>query len=163
MENLDFDYQAQADEFRAASELLALFATPEGSRELLDVLTSGDHDRFHRIANRVTWPETDPRLICHKACEIIGGRLGKLHKVVECRLRANLSPEERLAYMRIWLRHFGFVAVAVPAVDRPIRPLFNTGDVIPAGPFLDDLKAAGLVTCTEKYLPAVVHCEIVCD
>lgn len=162
MDDVEFDYEAQADEFRSASELLAMFGTPEGARELIDVLTSDDHERFHELVNRVTWPETDPRLICRKSCELIGGHVGRAVVVTTCKLRTGLSRAERVEYLLIWLRHFGFIATPRPAGEpRPF--VVAAADVIPEGPFLDDLRAAGLVTCTENILRPHFHCEIVCD
>lgn len=159
----DFDYETQAQEFRAASELLGRFATPEGARELVDVLTSENHDRFHELVAGVSWPESDPRLICHKSCTLIGGSLGRLTTVTTCRLRTDLSRGERVQYLLIWLRHFSLLAHVEPAPEREPRVVAGGDDVIPEGPFLDELKAAGLVVCETTFVRNRFRCEIVCD
>lgn len=158
----DFDYETQAQEFRAAAELLGRFATPEGVRELVDVLTSENYERFHELVGDGRLPKTDPGEDCYNRCALVGAVLGRPKVVWTCRLRKDLSRAERVQYLLIWLRHFSLLAQVRPVLMDEPRFAVATDDVIPAGPFLDDLKAAGLVVCVPIIVRPHFPCGVLC-
>jgi hypothetical protein len=139
--NLNSLYDELAGRFGALSQLFAKLSSSKASQELLDSLTSGDSAAFNHLIDSVDIPILGK---CFWVREIVE------HVVVtpvgfveECWLRDNLTPTERGLYLQIASRHRQEKTVA-----KLMEVTIQTGHaVIPPGPFLDELKANGLVTC----------------
>jgi hypothetical protein len=139
--NLNSVYDELAGRFGTLSQLFSRLSSSKASQELLDSLTSGDTAAFNQLIDSVDIPILGK---CFWVREIIE------HVVVtptglveECWLRDNLTPAERGLYLQIAFRHRQEKPVA-----KSMEVTIQTGHaVIPQGPFLDELKANGLVTC----------------
>ena len=149
--NLDDLYQDLARRFRAVSQFLGKLGSEESTRKLLDILIAKDAAAFNRLFETMDIPDLPPDLKCIFYREVIEIFLCDSYKVEVCRLRLDLTSNERVQYILIAMRH------------RPGQPMFtHTGTAIkvvgenpeiPPGPFLDELKANNLVTCNwEKRL-----------
>jgi hypothetical protein len=140
--NLDDLYQDLAHRFRALSRLFGQLGSPESAQALLDSLISEDGVAFNRFVDRVDYPM--PIGKCFWLKEIIESTIGGPNGTVEeCWLRDDLTSQERGLYLAIAWRHNILVALE----ERPKLTLEDRRVVIPPGPFLDELKANGLVTC----------------
>jgi hypothetical protein len=140
--NLDSMYQELAERFGALSRLFRELSSPDAVKELLDSLTLADVAKpFPQIVDinihmvgKCFWLR---ELIEHVVTTPAG-------LVEECRVRDDLTPSEIGLYFSIAWRHR----------DRTLMGkqkgvvIHDTSRVVPAGPFLDELKANGLVTCT---------------
>lgn len=144
--NLDDLYQDLARRFRAVSQFLRKLGSEEATRKLFDILISKDTAAFNRLFETMDIPDLPPDLKCIFYREVIEIFLCDSYKVEVCRLRLDLTSNERVQYIQIAMRH------------RPGQPTFiHTGlgikvlgenPEIPPGPFLDELKANNLVTCS---------------
>jgi hypothetical protein len=138
--SLEGMYQEVADRFGALSRLFGELSSPNAAKELLDSLTLADASKaFPRYADRLDFPMRDK---CFWLRELIE------HVVVtpagfveECRVRDNLTPSEATLYLRIAWRHRERTLVGSQGT------LHDFSHGVPPGPFLDELKANGLVTC----------------
>ena len=143
--NLDDLYQDLAGRFKAVSQFLGKLGSEKATRKLLDILISKDAAAFNRLFENMDIPDLPLDLKCIFYREVIELFLCDSYKVEVCRLRLDLTPNERVQYILIAMRH------------RPGQPTFiHTGigikvlgenPEIPPGPFLDELKANNLVTC----------------
>ena len=143
--NLDDLYRDLARRFRAVSQFLGTLGSDEATRKLLDILISKDATAFNRLFETMDIPDLPQDLKCIFYREVIELFLCDSYKVEVCRLRLDLTSNERMQYILIAIRH------------RPGQPAFiHTGlgiealgedPEIPPGPFLDELKANNLVTC----------------
>jgi hypothetical protein len=143
--NLDDLYQDLARRFKAVSQFLGKLGSEKATRKLLDILISKDAEAFTRLFENMDIPDLPLDLKCIFYREVIELFLCDSYKVEVCRLRLDLTPNERVQYILIAMRH------------RPGQPTFiHTGiginvlgenPEIPPGPFLDELKANHLVTC----------------
>jgi hypothetical protein len=148
MNKSDFDldslYQDLAARFRALSGLFSLLGTQEAVQQLIENLVSGDAEAFARLIEPVEIPNIPQLGKCFWLREIIE-RVTVTPTLVEvCVLRDNLTPAERILYIQI-ARRYGAL---IPLRDAELA-LWRLGEgpEIPPGPFLDELKANGLVTC----------------
>jgi hypothetical protein len=138
--NLAGLYQELADRFGSLSRLFGELSSPDAAKELLDSLTLADASKaFPRYAGRLDFPMLEKcfwlrELIEHVAVTPVGF-------VEECRVRDNLTPSEVAVYFSIAWRHRDRTLVGRQ------RTLHAANSVVPPGPFLDELKANGLVTC----------------
>jgi hypothetical protein len=153
--NLDDLYQDLADRFRALSQLFGQLSSPESAQALLDSLISEDGVAFNRLVDRVDYPMRVGK--CFWLKEIIESTVGGPNGTVEeCWLRDDLTSQERALYLEIAWRH----NILVAWEERPKLTLEDgriVRIVIPPGPFLDELKANGLVTCAERLTYSPIH------
>jgi hypothetical protein len=150
--NLDDLYQDLADRFRALSQLFGQLGSPESAQALLDTLISEDAVAFNRLVDRVDYPMRVGK--CFWLKEIIESTIGgPAGTVEECWLRDDLTSQELGLYLAIAWRHNILVAVE----ERPKLTLEDRRIVIPPGPFLDELKANGLVTCELRITYSPIH------
>ena len=153
--NLDDLYQDLADRFRALSQLFGQLGSPESAQALVSSLISEDAVAFNRLVDRVDYPMRVGK--CFWVKEIIEGIIGApTGTVEECWLRDDLTSQELGLYLAIAWRHDILVAVEE-------RPKLTLGDgrieriIIPPGPFLDELKANGLVTCASRLTYSPIY------
>jgi hypothetical protein len=143
-------YDELARRFSAAQRLFERFSTPEGSRELLEVLVARDAAAFGRLIDGLDLPFAGK---CWWAQEMMWKTIDAFDleapKVTQCYLRDDLTPEERWMYVLIALRHREAEPVVVTEQKTleatPAGPVERVA--IPPGAFLDELKAVGLVYC----------------
>lgn len=145
MEKRDSDleslYQDLAYRFGALSRLFDQLSSPEAAQELLDSLTSGDAATFNRLIDSVDVPVLGKCFWVRDIIERIV--VTPTGFVEECWLRDNLTEAERRLYLEIAFRHRQGTPVA-----QSMEVTISSGrSVIPPGPFLDELKANGLVAC----------------
>ncbi len=153
--NLDDLYQDLADRFRALSQLFGQLGSPESAQALLDSLISEDAEAFNRLVDRVDYPIHVGK--CFWVREIVERIVSTPSGTVEeCWLRDDLTSQERGLYLEIAWRH----NILVAWEERPKLTLEDgriVRIVIPPGPFLDELKANGLVTCAERITYSPIH------
>ena len=147
MEIRDLDlhgmYQDLADRFGALSRLFGELSSPDVTKELLDSLTLADGAKpFPKlvdinipIVGKCFWLR---ELIEHVVTTPAGF-------VEECRVRDDLTPSEFGLYFSLAWRHRDPSLVG----KQKGMAIRDTSAAIPAGPFLDALKANGLVTCKD--------------
>jgi hypothetical protein len=136
-----------ADRFSALSRLFAEFGSPKGAQRLVDTLVSGDAAAFNQLIDPLDVPDIPQLGKCFWVREIIDRVVVTATLVEVCTLRDDLSGTELVLYLSIARRH-GALIPLTPAEDA-ITAL-GDGEGIPPGPFLDELKANGLVTCTVR-------------
>jgi hypothetical protein len=140
------DFETTAIQFGAVADFVGSLREPRLVEELVDVLNKGDADRFADLTVRYGDFPNRCSLMCHIAVEVIS--TGSAPKLTEqCSLRTDLTPSETFTAFMIYRRHHG---TGGPAVVHEVGTLSATVlvvEVIPAGPYLDELKASGLVTC----------------
>jgi hypothetical protein len=158
---IDEAIAALSDEFArevgAFADLFESWRKPDVARAVVESLLDNDRDRFSALLKpAIDHPgplDGDPdkqMLICYKVLLLLE-KLGRFRitKTEEiCRLRTDLSPEERRRYLAIALqfRDTDPAFLFTPTPDAGDIGLAE-GPVIPAGPFLEALKAEGLVSC----------------
>jgi hypothetical protein len=159
---IDEAIAALSDEFArevgAFADLFENWRKPDVARAVVESLLDNDRDRFNKLLKpAIDQPgplDGDPdkqMLICYKLLLLLE-KLGRFRitKAEEiCRLRTDLSPEERRRYLAIALQFRdtdpqAFLFTPTPDVG---DIALGEGPIIPVGPFLDALKAEGLVSC----------------
>ena len=146
--NIDDLYRDLAGRFRAVSKLFRKLGSEETVHQLLDSLISRDSDAFNRLIEAVDIPDLPPHLKCRLYREWIEQVICDPYTVKVCRLRPDLTPDERLQYLLIAFRHRPSQPVAAePGIG---ITLLGENPEIPPGPFLDELKANNLVTCEDE-------------
>jgi hypothetical protein len=140
-------YRDLAERFNALSQLFAEFGSPKGARQLVDTLVSGDAAAFNRLIDPLDIPTIPPLGKCFWVREIIDRVVVTQTLVEVCTLREGLSGAELALYLSIARRHGALIPLTT--AEEAITAL-GDGEGIPPGPFLDELKANGLVTCTTK-------------
>jgi hypothetical protein len=133
-------HQELAERFGALSRLFDRLSSPAAAKELLDSLTLADAAKpFPQVV------DIDIPMIgkCYWLRELIEHVVTTPAGFVEeCRVRDDLTPSESLLYFSIAWRYRDRTPVGRHMT------LHDTSRVVPPGPFLDELKANGLVTCT---------------
>jgi hypothetical protein len=148
--DLDSLHRELAGRFRGLSRLFAELGSQEGAQKLLDSLISGDAAAFNRLIEPVEIPDLPQLGKCFWVREIIDRVSSNVTFVEVCLLRDDLTPDERALYLSIARRH----GALIPLTDaEKAITVLGDGEGIPPGPFLDELKANGLVTCNlrRKY------------
>jgi hypothetical protein len=157
-----------AREVGVFADLFEYWRKPDVARAVVESLLDNDRDAFNALLKpEVADPSPiDPRngdldetqfLLCYKLLLLLDklGRMKVTKKQEICRLRTDLSPGERRRYLAIALQ-FGdgeiFVHERTPDGGRNSLQ----GPVIPPGPFLEALRAEGLVTCVEDNTIATI-------
>jgi hypothetical protein len=144
-QGLDGFHRDLADRFGALGKLFSQLDTPASAREFLDSLVAGngDHSRLALddlqvgVLGKCFWL----RSIVERVISTPSGY------VLECRLRDDLTMTEKALYLAIARRHR---QTAVAGAMEALRDLSTAAPIIPAGPFLDELRANGLVHCTQR-------------
>ncbi len=147
------DFETTARQFAAVGEFLGSLGEPGRVEELVDVLDRGDSDRFEKLTGQFGDFPSRCSVMCHVAVEVIS--TGSKPEIVEqCSLRTDLTFTESLTAYQIYRRHFG---TGGPLVAHQVGTLSSTVlvvEIVPPGPYLDELKANGLVTCRIVRTPA---------
>ena len=148
------DFEQAADRFRVIGQFLQEMGKPDSLHRLVDVLQERDSDAFHRMIEGV--PEFPEK--CSTLHVIVRDVLDDKTAMVEverCALRLDLTPTERLLAGRIYRKHF--------ATGVPTQVVVTSGtlqsvvlEVIEPGPYLDELRANGLVYCWKEDVSVFV-------
>lgn len=146
--NIDDLYRHLARRFKAVSKLFRKLGSDEIVHQLLESFVLRDSDAFNRLIEGVDIPDLPPHLKCVLIQEWVEQLVCDPYTADVCRLRLDLTPDERLQYLLIAFRH------------RPRPPVTATTEIgitligdnpeIPPGPFLDELRANNLVTCQRE-------------
>jgi len=126
---------------RALASLYDRLATDEGARTLVDALASGKAEDFAHVYEGLELPVHDRCAWVRDAVDVI---VSEPKPSDECVLRDDLTPDERLLYLMIAMKH---AQIFYPVPSRVPAPFVLIPALIPPGPFLDELKANGLVEC----------------
>ena len=146
--NIDDLYHHLARRFRAVSQLFRKLGSEESVHQLLDSLILRDPDAFNRLIETLDIPDLPPHLKCRLYREWIEQVICDPYTVEICRLRLDLTADERLQYLLIAFRHRPLQPIATqPAIG---ISLLGENPEIQPGPFLDELKANNLVTCNHE-------------
>jgi hypothetical protein len=151
--NLDSLYQDLAGRFRALGQLFDQLGSRDGAQALVDSLISEDGPAFNRLIEPLDIPDIPQLGKCFWVREIIDRVVANPTVVEVCVLRDDLTPEERVLYLSIAMRH-GMVMPLTEA-QRAMMTL-GQGPEIPPGPFLEELKANDLVICNRQAKADIV-------
>lgn len=143
--NIDDLYRHLARRFRAVSKLFRKLGSEEAVHQLLDSVVLRDSDAFNALIDGVDIPDLPPNLKCRLVYEWVEEVVCDAYTVPVCRLRVDLTPDERLLYLLIAFRHRP--QPPVTATTGQGITLIGENPEIPPGPFLDELKANNLVIC----------------
>jgi hypothetical protein len=145
--NLAELYEELADRFAGLSKLFEHLGTPEAVSELFASLVADNPEPFDKLIASFEFPLLGKCLWVRDLIErVIVTPTGF---VQECWLRDDLTPAERWLYIRISLRHRQLTPMDV-GVGTPTFQVLEGRTIIPPGPFLDELKANGLVICETR-------------
>ena len=142
--NLDGLYQDLAGRFRALSGLFDQLGSQEAVQQLLENIISGDAEAFSRIIEPVEISNIPQLGKCFWLKEIIERVIVTPTLVEVCVLRDDLTPAERILYMQIAMLYGALILLR--DAELAMWKLGESPGISP-GPFLDELKANGLVTC----------------
>ena len=129
------------DRSRALASLYDRLATYEGTQTLVKALASGKAEDFAQVYAGLELPVQNRCAWVRDAVDVI---VAEPKRSDECVLREDLTQAERLLYLMIAMKHAQVFHPVPPRVPSPFVPL---PALIPPGPFLDELKANGLVKC----------------
>ena len=143
-EEFDGLVEEMAGRFQAFSQLFEKLSAVENVRTLFDSRIDSNPEAFSNLIDGFDIPKLDK---CFWVSDVIDRIVSTpLGWVEECWLKDNLTPKERLTYLRICIR-FGMNKPQIVTPGTLVATVFGTHTIIPAGPFLDELKANGLVEC----------------
>jgi hypothetical protein len=140
-----------SDEFArrvgALADLFASWRQPEVARAVIESMIWGDGEAFRDLQGDLDFPTLGRCVWLSEVIETIT----RSRSEEVCRLRTDLSPDERRRYLALALYYsqrgeMPYVEAGPSTVFYRISP----GPVIPPGPFLTALKAEGLVTCAPE-------------
>jgi hypothetical protein len=129
------------DRSRALASLYDRLATYEGTQALVKALASGKADDFAEVYAGLELPVQNRCAWVRDAVDVI---VSEPRRSDECVLREDLTPAERLLYLMIAMK---YAQILHPVPPRVPSPFVLVPALIPPGPFLDELKANGLVEC----------------
>lgn len=137
------DFAARAG---ALADLFARWRKPAVARTVIASLLADDGDTFRELLR-----DFDPPVLgkCWWVREVVDRVVATVELRTVCRLRTDLTAGERALYLRLALQfreHAAVLAQPGGALDAIGAP----GPEIPPGPFLDALRAEGLVTCADE-------------
>jgi hypothetical protein len=139
------DFAARAG---ALADLLQRWRRPALARTVLASLLAGDGETFRELLR-----DFDPPMPgkCWWLREVVDKMVGVVEFRSVCRLRTDLTAGERQLYLQLTLqfRRRG-ESLLMFGIDDTLREGGARGAVIAAGPFLDALRAEGLVTCVDE-------------
>lgn len=139
------DFAARAG---ALADLLQRWRRPALARTVLASLLAGDGDTFRELLR-----DFDPPLAgkCWWLRDVVQAMAADVEFRSVWRLRTDLSAGERRLYLRLALQHRREGAAWLPlAGGDATRATGAIGPVIVPGPFLDALRAEGLVVCVDE-------------
>lgn len=135
-----------SDEFArrvgALADLFESWRKPDVSRAVIESMILGDGEAFEDLQGEFDVPFLGK---CAWLSEIVE-KIARVTSEKVCRLRTDLSPEERRRYLALCMeyRHRG----ELPHIEAPSTTQDGfLGPTIPPGPFLSALQTDGLVTC----------------
>ena len=126
---------------RALASLYDRLATEDGAQSLVKALGSGKPEDFARVYEGLELPVHDRCAWVRDAVEVLSFTPLPTE---ECQLKQPLTQQERVLYFMIAMRHAQPFQVPGPGSSSPFQVV---APLLP-GPFLDELKANGLVECT---------------
>jgi hypothetical protein len=136
----------------ALADLLQHWRRPAVARSVIASLLADDGAVFRDLLN-----DFDPPLP-GKCCwlrGVIERIVGDVDYRTVCRLRVDLTAGERWLCLQLVQRYQPDELPVPTASENASRAGLSTGAVIAAGPFLDALRAEGLVSCTEEPVQGV--------
>lgn len=141
--------QAAADFAERAGALADLFARwrrPALARTVIASLLADDGDTFRELLR-----DFDPPVLgkCWWVREVVEKVVASTQMRTVCRLRTDLTPGERLLYLRLVQRFRDRTAVLAEASSALDARGGVVAEIAP-GDFLEALRAEGLVICTEE-------------
>ena len=142
-DKLDALYQDLADRFGAVGRLFVQLSSPKATQELLDNLATGNAAALNRLVDSVELSLVGKCFWIREIIERVVSTPTGLSE--DCWVREDLTSAERLLYLLIAFRHSRATPVA-KSMQVTLQPEIGRR-LIPPGPFLDELKANGLVTC----------------
>jgi hypothetical protein len=134
---------------QALNQVLERLSQPETARAVVDSAVRGDRLTFEGLFEGI---EVQVPNKCVWVADTVEKLTSKFVGFEErCRRRADLTLDEWLIYVLITHKHFPPVQSDEPAP--PTVTQVEDLPVIPPGPYLDELKANGLVRCelAKKY------------
>ena len=141
-----------ADDFAtrvgALVDLLQRWRRPALARTVVASLLADNSDTFRELLR-----DFDPPVLgkCWWVREVVEKIIATTEYRVVCRLRTDLTAGERELYLMLALQFRQRGEPPVVADHSAEATLLGLmGPEIPPGPFLDALRAEGLVTCTEE-------------
>lgn len=131
------DLEESVARMRTLARMFAELAETGRLGEVIDLMRSGDRKGFQEFLSPYR------EIPCHQLCLFVRDSMRQSIEVERCAVKLGLSGTEWVEFLRIFEKHHGPIR---PVVSMPgLQPMFR--DVIEPGPYLDDLKAAGLVDC----------------
>lgn len=143
--------EAAATRFAGLGRFATDLGEPDRVAELVDILDAGDAARFQTFTEPYFDFPAARSLMCHIAVEVLSTGT-RAHSVNVCTLRTDLSLNETYQVFRIAREFYGFPAPAGDPPPETVEGLTVPGLIGP-GPYLDALKAAGLVVCWDLFIP----------
>jgi len=139
------DFAARAG---ALADLLQRWRRPALARTVLGSLLAGDGDTFRELLRDFDPPLPDK---CWWMRDVVERIAAAIELRTVCRLRMDLTAGERRIYLQLVLQHRQERAAwLLSATGDALRASGAIGPVIASGPFLDALRAEGLVTCVDE-------------
>jgi hypothetical protein len=128
---------------RALASLYDRLATEDGTQALVKALSSGKADDFAHVYAGLELPVQNRCAWVSDAVDVV---VSVPKPSQECVLRDDLTTDERLLYLIIAMKHAQVFYPAPPRATGPFAVVVPPPP-IPSGPFLDELKANGLLKC----------------
>lgn len=128
-----------AERVGALADLFARWRKPDIARAVIDSLIEGDGKAFRELSE-VDLP-IPPLDRCAWIVEVVEKVVPVPRTEDVCRLRELLSPAEKRLY----------VAIVLEFRQSGQLPPIDASGAIPPGPFLEALRAAGLVHCEPEW------------
>lgn len=148
----DFEQLARELQLRARAlgPLVERLGTKEGSQALAKAFATGAPEDFANVYAGIELPVHDR---CAWVRDLVDVLTLEPQYEEQCRLRDDLSNAERIRYVMIAMKygHGTFQANGSTGSTGPNLQLVSLP--IPPGPFLDELKANGLVDCQWVTVP----------
>ena len=144
-DRMDGLYQDLAGRFRALSQFFDKLGSEDTVQQLIESLIARDPSFFNNLVEAIDIPDIPPRLRCVVYRDMIDRVICDPYESEVCRLRSDLTTEERWQYFLIAWRYRQREPVQADSGSGFI--VIGENPEIPPGPFLDELKANNLVTC----------------
>lgn len=143
--------EGAATRFAGIAMFASDFASPDRLAELVEVLDAGDVARFQALTDPYGAFPNACGLMCHIAVEVLSTGT-RAHGVNVCTIRADLTLNETYLVFKIARQFYGSPVPATDPAPETVDGVYVPG-LIPSGPYLDALKAAGLVKCWNLFIP----------
>lgn len=132
-----------AEQSAALNQVLDRLSRPEIARAVVDSALEGDARTFEGIFEGVEVKVPNKCVWIADTVEKLTSKFTGFEE--QCRVKDNLTHDEWILYVIITMRHHS--PVAANEDDPATLNLVGSDPVIPPGPYLDELKAHGLVHC----------------